>query len=101
MATAAFVSCKKDEVQLSSDVVSKELQRVLKEEQVEKVAIWCAPKNNVVPGWWVYDDFSIDGRFLRVDDEYYNLAQLVSYSIDTYNDSQGIGHKMLRMSFGE
>jgi hypothetical protein len=74
---------------------------VLKEEQVAKVAIWRAPKNNVVSSWKEYDDFSIDGRFLRVDDEYYNLAQIVSYSIDTYNDSQGMGHKMLRMSFGE
>jgi len=99
--TIAFVSCKKEEIRLSSDVVSKELQNVLRNEQISKVAIWSAPKNNVVSGCREYTQFGIEGGFLRVENEYYNLAQLVTYSVDSYLDLEGTKRNVLRLSFGE
>jgi len=99
--TVEFASCKKEEVRLASDVISGVLQDVVKEEHITKVAIWREPKNDIAPYWREYYDFSIEGRFMRVGAEYYNLSHLVSYSVDTYRDAEGVEQQMLRLSFGE
>ncbi|WP_320052150.1 hypothetical protein [uncultured Acetobacteroides sp.] len=81
-------SCDKDELTQGQSVANK-VNSVIEKEGVVKLAVLDASVSTDVMYVTYSRDFEVKGEFVRVDNSYYNLSQLVKYQLLYSNEASG------------
>ncbi|MEZ5103632.1 MAG: hypothetical protein R2757_04010 [Draconibacterium sp.] len=96
-----LASCQKDDEYTTGELIAKELQSVIEENDIERVMEFGVEQS--WGGTWIIGtygkNYKFQGQFIYIEGESYNLNNLIKYQIKSKTSESGKEIKFLLLTF--